>query len=84
MIEVIADLRVRGLKMIMQIERNSKKSKLLSGRYVGDCESVGDDQRPGQANTVITSDLIDKVTTTEETPERESLQFGRRTQGHCK
>ncbi|GFV50619.1 histone-lysine N-methyltransferase SETMAR [Trichonephila clavipes] len=24
-------------------------------------ESVGDDQRPGQANTVITSDLIDKV-----------------------
>ncbi|GFW70552.1 HTH_48 domain-containing protein [Trichonephila clavipes] len=32
-----------------------------STRFRAGRESVGDDQRPGQANTVITSDLIDKV-----------------------
>ncbi|GFY55879.1 hypothetical protein TNIN_358351 [Trichonephila inaurata madagascariensis] len=32
-----------------------------NARFRAVCESVGDDQRPDQANTVITSDPIDKV-----------------------
>ncbi|GFY62210.1 HTH_48 domain-containing protein [Trichonephila inaurata madagascariensis] len=38
-----------------------KSVRKRSARFRAGPESVGDDQRPGQANTVITSDLIDKV-----------------------
>ncbi|GFV42290.1 HTH_48 domain-containing protein [Trichonephila clavipes] len=38
-----------------------KSVRKWSVRFRAGRESVGDDQRPGQANTVIMSDLIDKV-----------------------
>ncbi|GFV33640.1 HTH_48 domain-containing protein [Trichonephila clavipes] len=37
-----------------------KSIRKWSARFRAGCESVGDDQRTGQANTVLTSDLIDK------------------------
>ncbi|GFV40866.1 histone-lysine N-methyltransferase SETMAR [Trichonephila clavipes] len=40
---------------------SDKSVRKWSARFRAGRESVGDDQRPGQANTVITSDLIDKV-----------------------
>ncbi|GFY44188.1 HTH_48 domain-containing protein [Trichonephila inaurata madagascariensis] len=40
---------------------SDKSVRKWSARFCAGHESVGDDQRPGQANTVITSDLIDKV-----------------------
>ncbi|GFY58989.1 HTH_48 domain-containing protein [Trichonephila inaurata madagascariensis] len=40
---------------------SDKSVRKWSARFRACRESVGDDQRPGQANTVITSDLIDKV-----------------------
>ncbi|GFY67044.1 histone-lysine N-methyltransferase SETMAR, partial [Trichonephila inaurata madagascariensis] len=40
---------------------SDKSVRKWSARFGAGCEIVGDDQRPGQANTVITSDLIDKV-----------------------
>ncbi|GFV14566.1 HTH_48 domain-containing protein [Trichonephila clavipes] len=40
---------------------SDKPVRKWSARFRAGRESVGDDQRPGQANTVITSDLIDKV-----------------------
>ncbi|GFS36987.1 HTH_48 domain-containing protein [Trichonephila inaurata madagascariensis] len=40
---------------------SDKSVKKWSARIRAGHESVGDDQRPGQVNTVITSDLIDKV-----------------------
>ncbi|GFY75737.1 HTH_48 domain-containing protein [Trichonephila inaurata madagascariensis] len=40
---------------------SDKSVRKWSARFCAGCDSVGDDQRPGQANTVITSDLIDKV-----------------------
>ncbi|GFU75133.1 histone-lysine N-methyltransferase SETMAR [Trichonephila clavipes] len=39
---------------------SDKSVRKWSARFRAGRESVGDDQRPGQANTVITSDLIDK------------------------
>ncbi|GFW14049.1 hypothetical protein TNCV_3546381 [Trichonephila clavipes] len=39
----------------------SDSERKWSTRFCAGRESVGDDQRPGQASTVITSDLIDKV-----------------------
>ncbi|GFW61108.1 HTH_48 domain-containing protein [Trichonephila clavipes] len=38
-----------------------KSVRKWSARFRAGRESVGDDQRPGHANTVIPSDLIDKV-----------------------
>ncbi|GFY78868.1 HTH_48 domain-containing protein [Trichonephila inaurata madagascariensis] len=38
-----------------------KSVRKWSARFRAGRESVGDDQRPALANTVITSDLIDKV-----------------------
>ncbi|GFT58463.1 putative transposase [Trichonephila clavipes] len=40
---------------------SDKSVRKWSARFRAGRESVGDDQRTGQANTVITSDLIDKV-----------------------
>ncbi|GFW41987.1 HTH_48 domain-containing protein [Trichonephila clavipes] len=40
---------------------SDKSVRKWSARFRAGRESVGDDQRPGQANTVITSDLIGKV-----------------------
>ncbi|GFU50562.1 histone-lysine N-methyltransferase SETMAR [Trichonephila clavipes] len=40
---------------------SDKSVRKWSARFRAGRESVDDDQRPGQANTVITSDLIDKV-----------------------
>ncbi|GFW98758.1 histone-lysine N-methyltransferase SETMAR [Trichonephila clavipes] len=40
---------------------SDKSVRKWSALFRAGRESVGDDQRPGQANTVITSDLIDKV-----------------------
>ncbi|GFW57286.1 putative transposase [Trichonephila clavipes] len=40
---------------------SDKSVRKWSARFRAGRESVGDDQRPGQVNTVITSDLIDKV-----------------------
>ncbi|GFX00458.1 HTH_48 domain-containing protein [Trichonephila clavipes] len=40
---------------------SDKSIRKWSAHFRAGRESVGDDQRPGQANTVITSDLIDKV-----------------------
>ncbi|GFY74605.1 HTH_48 domain-containing protein [Trichonephila inaurata madagascariensis] len=40
---------------------SDKSVRKWSTRFRAGRESVGEDQRPGQANTVITSDLIDKV-----------------------
>ncbi|GFX06402.1 HTH_48 domain-containing protein [Trichonephila clavipes] len=40
---------------------SDKPVRKWSVRFRAGHESVGDDQRPGEANTVITSDLIDKV-----------------------
>ncbi|GFY69673.1 HTH_48 domain-containing protein [Trichonephila inaurata madagascariensis] len=40
---------------------SDKSFRKWSAHFRSGRKSVGDDQRPGQANTVITSDLIDKV-----------------------
>ncbi|GFY79527.1 HTH_48 domain-containing protein [Trichonephila inaurata madagascariensis] len=40
---------------------SDKSVRKWSARFRAGRESVADDQIPGQANTVITSDLIDKV-----------------------
>ncbi|GFY58112.1 HTH_48 domain-containing protein [Trichonephila inaurata madagascariensis] len=40
---------------------SDKSVRKWSARFRAGRKSVGDDQRPGQANTVIMSDLIDKV-----------------------
>ncbi|GFW54392.1 HTH_48 domain-containing protein [Trichonephila clavipes] len=40
---------------------SDKSIRKWSARFRAGRESVDDDQRPGQANTVITSDLIDEV-----------------------
>ncbi|GFW57162.1 histone-lysine N-methyltransferase SETMAR [Trichonephila clavipes] len=40
---------------------SDKSVRKWSARFRAGRESVGDDQRPGQENIVITSDLIDKV-----------------------
>ncbi|XP_015913054.2 histone-lysine N-methyltransferase SETMAR-like [Parasteatoda tepidariorum] len=40
---------------------SNKSVRKWSARFRAGRESVGDDPRPGQANTVITSDLINKV-----------------------
>ncbi|GFY48506.1 HTH_48 domain-containing protein [Trichonephila inaurata madagascariensis] len=40
---------------------SDKSVRKWSARFRAGRESVGDDQRPGQANIVITSDLIDKL-----------------------
>ncbi|PRD31945.1 UNVERIFIED_CONTAM: hypothetical protein NCL1_21952 [Trichonephila clavipes] len=40
---------------------SDKSVRKWSARFRAGRESVGDNQRPGQANTVITSDLLDKV-----------------------
>ncbi|GFS68706.1 histone-lysine N-methyltransferase SETMAR [Trichonephila clavipes] len=40
---------------------SDKSVRKWRANFRGSRESVGDDQRPGQANTVITSDLLDKV-----------------------
>ncbi|GFS94465.1 histone-lysine N-methyltransferase SETMAR [Trichonephila clavipes] len=56
--------RVKALiKSDVQMMRQSRNVSLnkWSARFRAGCESGGDDQRPGQANTIITSDLIDKV-----------------------
>ncbi|GFW68102.1 hypothetical protein TNCV_1879841 [Trichonephila clavipes] len=45
-----------GVQMMRQSSVRKWSARFRVGR-----ESVGDDQRLGQANTVITSDLIDKV-----------------------
>ncbi|GFX40210.1 HTH_48 domain-containing protein [Trichonephila clavipes] len=47
---------VYGEKCVSDKSVRKWRARFRAGR-----ESVGDDQRPGQANTVITSDLIDKV-----------------------
>ncbi|CAL1265198.1 unnamed protein product, partial [Larinioides sclopetarius] len=47
-------------------------------------ESLVDDPRPGQANTVITADAISMcLWSPEKTSEREALQLGRQTQVRC-
>ncbi|GFY48457.1 hypothetical protein TNIN_356431 [Trichonephila inaurata madagascariensis] len=50
--------RLRSSEVLNPISDSGRK---WSARFRAGRESVGDDQRPGQANTVITSDLIDKV-----------------------
>ncbi|XP_035217485.1 protein GVQW3-like [Stegodyphus dumicola] len=40
---------------------SDKSVRKWSARFRAGRERMGDDPRPGQANTVITSDLIDKV-----------------------
>ncbi|GFS44934.1 hypothetical protein TNIN_321991 [Trichonephila inaurata madagascariensis] len=59
---------------------SDKSVRKWSARFCAGHESVGDDQvRQTLSSRVISST---RWTTTEETPEREALQLGRRTQGH--
>ncbi|GFY75541.1 hypothetical protein TNIN_168611 [Trichonephila inaurata madagascariensis] len=60
---------------------SDKSVRKWSARFCAGHESVGDDQvRQTLSSRVISST---RWTTTEETLEREALQLGRRTQGHC-
>ncbi|GFU53119.1 histone-lysine N-methyltransferase SETMAR [Trichonephila clavipes] len=54
---------------------SDKSVRKWSARFRTGRESVGDDQRPGQTNTVITSDLIDKVDDLVRSDQRVRLQM---------
>ncbi|GFY58103.1 HTH_48 domain-containing protein [Trichonephila inaurata madagascariensis] len=54
---------------------SGKSVRKWSARFRAGRESVVDDQRPGQANTVITRDLIDKVDNLVRSDRRVTLQM---------
>ncbi|GFX13414.1 HTH_48 domain-containing protein [Trichonephila clavipes] len=59
--EKLAALHWRMVTVYVEKCDSDKSVRKWSARFRAGRESVGDDQKPGQANTVITSDLIDKV-----------------------
>ncbi|GFY37565.1 HTH_48 domain-containing protein [Trichonephila inaurata madagascariensis] len=61
---------------------SDKSVRKWSARFRAGRKNVGDDQRPGQQTLSSRAISSTRWTTTEETPKREALQLGRRTQGH--